>query len=202
MASRPNYKNRREHLKNLRKIRKGKQTSYRTVAAHKSSKGLFMTLGILFSVAVLALLVGSALMQYKDSRSTPPVAQTQAVLPAVDPSTIEVRVLNGCGDPGAGRGMTSHLRDLRFDVVAAGNADNFEYQQTVVVNHSERPELGQAVAAALGCQSLTSQPDEMAMVDVTVILGKDWQKYVVAPQPPEKRSMVKRLLSKARSLLR
>ncbi|MCE5273455.1 LytR C-terminal domain-containing protein [bacterium] len=222
MPSRPYSRNRREHLKNLRKSRKGQavETNRRTLSAAAprrgkplvTLKGLLTSLALVAALAVLVLFMTSAWLQYRESALAQKASQEQAAqavvpgqnlaLPPVDPATVEVRVLNGCGEPGAGRDMTTRLRDLRFDVVSAANADNFDYENTLVVNHTERPEVGLAVANSLGCTHLTSQPDEMALVDVTVILGRDWSSYVTPPQPETPPPVtIKSIVARARSII-
>ncbi len=104
----------------------------------------------------------------------------------MDPGAVEVRVLNGCGAAGAGRLMTNRLRDHRFDVVIAENAQHFGYEYTVVINHTPRPEVGRAVAAAIGCERVSFEEDHQALVDATVILGQDWEELLgdtLAPGP-------------------
>jgi len=222
MANRPYSRNRSEHLKNLRKSRKGHvvETNRRSLAASPrrgaglpiSLNGILMGLGLLVAAGFMLLFLASAWSQYREVTAAKKAQQEQTAmvgqdsaglaLPPVDPATVEVRVLNGCGEPGAGRDMTTRLRDLRFDVVSAGNAENFDYENTLVVNHTERPEVGLAVSHALGCTRLTSQPDEMALVDVTVILGRDWSSYVTPPQPEALPQVsLKSIMTRARSII-
>ncbi|MBN2288256.1 MAG: LytR C-terminal domain-containing protein, partial [Candidatus Glassbacteria bacterium] len=114
-------KPRREHLKNLRRIRKDKDITRKPAARKAAAEpgSLFTNLGLALIITVLVVLGGSAVLQNRlgsfdfVSSSLDP---SGAGLPAIDPATIEVRVLNGCGAPGAGRRMTTRLRDLHFDV--------------------------------------------------------------------------------------
>ncbi|HUU27512.1 MAG TPA: LytR C-terminal domain-containing protein [archaeon] len=199
-------KNRQKHLKNLRKAQKTRQqtqkTSSRKQAVSTHSNPL-VTLGLVLSSVIFVILLSSMFFQYKGSIWTPSqkAAGQEAVPVFVDPSTVEVRILNGCGVPGAGRTMSSHLRDLHFDVVSAENAENFSYEQTLVIDHSGRPEVGQAVAEALGCSRLSANVDDMALVDVTVILGQDWETFIKEPRKAGKSNRIQKVLSKAKSLL-
>ena len=190
MADTPRRRN-PQHLKKLRRARKGGyETNARAITiphpvVNVSINGILTTLGLLVAAGILVLFAASAWMQHKeDSARGKAAAALESqwgagdTLPVVDPATVEIRVLNGCGESGASRDMTTYLRDRRFDVVSAGNADNFNYENTMVVNHSVRPEIGQAVARSLGCNHLTSSPDDMALFDVTVILGRDWSTLV------------------------
>jgi len=72
------------------------------------------------------------------------------------------------------RAATDQLRDLGFDVVYFGNADDFDRTSTVVVDRVGRLDKASAVAAALGTSAVESDPDEELYLDVTVLLGADW----------------------------
>jgi LytR cell envelope-related transcriptional attenuator len=207
MARTTSGKSRREHLKNLRKISKSRVVSKKPAAARSSvaePSSLFTTVGLLLAVTAIAILAGSAIFQDRtgtfDFVSTDRYTKDQS-LPAIDPSTIEVRVLNGCGTPGAGRHMAGRLRGLNFDVVDSGNAENFSYAQTLVIGHSNLVETARAVAGAIGCKQVSSRPDNLAMVDVTVILGQDWQKFLNNPVDNEEPSTWEKLISAAKDIL-
>lgn len=181
MPDRPSNRQRRRHLKNLRKIQKIKHSQvsqFRHSAAASSKKNPLVALGLVVSAAVLLLFLGSMFFQYKDSLQLASAKSKSGEIPSVEPSTLELRVLNGCGVSGASRRMTQHLRDLHFDVVITENAQHFNYVNTLVINHTNRPEVGRAVAEALGCSHLSMQADDLVLTDVTVILGKDWEKFL------------------------
>jgi len=155
MAKHSTRKTRREHLKNLRKLRKGMAAPGKPKARSSASgeSSLFTTFGLVLSAAVLIVLVGSAILQnrlgpfeFASAIQNPPGEST----PAIDPATIEVRVLNGCGTPGASRKMASRLRDMHFDVVDSGNAENFSYAHTLVIGHSNRLNAARTVATVMG----------------------------------------------------
>ena len=180
MADRPPNRQRRKHLKNLRKIQKIKRsqtTHSRSSAVALSKNNPLVVLGLLASSAVLLLFFGSVFFQYQGRLPASPDELKSGKVPAVDPASVEVRVLNGCGIPGASRKMAQHLRDLHFDVVAMDNAEHFNYANTLVIDHTDRAEVGRAVAGAIGCSRLSRQSDDLALTDVTVILGKDWEKF-------------------------
>jgi len=201
MADRPANRQRREHLKNLRKAKKGKRekkTQAHSTAAAASPDNALVTLGLIVCSTMLVLFVISAVLQYSDTLPAKADKSDSAAVPAVEPSAVEVRVLNGCGAPGASRRMTERLRDLRFDVVATDNAQNFDYPNTLVVNHTDRPEIGMTVAQALGCGRLSQEKDDMAMAHVTVILGQDWETFLtVKPEEEPRRGRVRKIISKA-----
>ena len=207
MTKRFSSKTRREHLKNLRKIRKFKVATGKPAAARSSlatGPGLLITVGLVLSIAALVVLAGSAILQDRIGSfefASAIQATAEKTLPAIDPATIEVRVLNGCGVPGAGRSMASRLRDLHFDVVDSGNAENFSYTHTLVIGHSNRLDTARIVARSMGCSRVSSRPDNLAMVDVTVILGQDWKKFLSSHDDMEELNTWEKLIAKAKSLL-
>lgn len=186
MADKPARRQRRQHLKNVRRVSKDRTPVRKMASAQAaaiSGGDVMITLGLIVTSVVLLLFLASAFMQYGFNYSgggEPPseVSGKAATMPPVERSTIEVRLLNGCGTSGASRQMTTRVRDLGFDVVIADNADHFGYEHTLVVDHTDRVEVGRAVATALGCGQLSAQHDELAMAHVTVILGKDWESFL------------------------
>ena len=101
----------------------------------------------------------------------------------VDPSVfqIQVEVLNGCGERGIGQLVMRYLRDKGFDVVNIDNADHFEYRETIVLDRrgTDGPtEAARAVGGALGTHNVLLQQNEDRMVDVSVVIGKDYDELL------------------------
>jgi hypothetical protein len=86
---------------------------------------------------------------------------------------IVVEVLNGCGRPGVAEQVASHLRGQGFDVMYIGNADDFDFAETLIVDRAGDRDKAHAVAAALGEAPVVYQVSSAFFVDVTVILGED-----------------------------
>ena len=130
----------------------------------------------LFALVVIGtvVLLGSAMWQWlPEERAT---ADEPVLSPAEDRVTVDVR--NAGGVAGMARAATDRLRGAGFDVVGIGNAGQFGLESSVVIDRVGKPETAGAVAAALGIDSVTSDPDPNLFVDVTVRLGSDW----MAPQ--------------------
>jgi len=91
---------------------------------------------------------------------------------------VVVEVLNGCGARGIARVVAEDLRIRGFDVVRIGNASDFRYPVTVVVDRSGSDGKAHQVARAMGCSHVVRQEASDAFLDVTVILGDDglWRK--------------------------
>jgi predicted outer membrane lipoprotein len=87
---------------------------------------------------------------------------------------VRVEVLNGAGVDRLARQATERLRELDFDVVYYGNAEEFDRERSVVIARLDSVEPARRVADVLGLQEVIHQPDRNLYLDVTVILGVDW----------------------------
>jgi LytR cell envelope-related transcriptional attenuator len=90
---------------------------------------------------------------------------------------IQVEVLNGTRRQGAARAATRLLRTQGFDVVFLGNADSLS-RSTQVLARRGNPDRARAVSAALGGGKVSVDGDTLRRVDVTVILGDDFQPHL------------------------
>jgi hypothetical protein len=157
-------------------------------AARKGAKG--GALRVVFAVGVLLLvgiLVGSAISQW---RGVPVVPLPQSVHARGASGRVRVEVLNGGGYAGAARAATETLRDLGFDVVFFGNAGTSDRDSSVVLDRIGALDRARDVADALRIRNLRSEPDSNLYLDVTVVLGRDWQPATpveVVPEPVQRR---------------
>jgi len=145
--------------------------SKKAKSASRKKKGLRargLELGILFLFLVLVLFFYSIVYQRWLSPAQEPPSP-------VEQKVIRVEVLNGCGVAGLAGEMTDYLRLKGFDVVNVGNAENFNFPETLVVDRvGDMPSAWQ-VARAVGIDNVIQQKDEDLLLDVTLILGKDYQ---------------------------
>jgi hypothetical protein len=106
---------------------------------------------------------------------------------AVPGRIIRVQVQNGCGVSGAGNKLASVLRRAGgFDVIDIGNADAFDFEQTVVVDRTGDGVAARAVARALGDPPIIRQRQAGRSFAVTVIVGYDggrWKKALAGGTP-------------------
>lgn len=95
-----------------------------------------------------------------------------------------VEVLNGNGVPGVAAEYTEFLREEGFDVQNTENADNFSYENTLVIARSENRQKAYAVARALliDTSRVQSNIDPSLQLDVTVILGDDYNNLAIYDQ--------------------
>lgn len=117
--------------------------------------------------------------------------RTGGDVPDVEPRTlplpegrVRVEVLNGGGMAGAARRATDLSREAGFDVVYFGNAPSFDHAESEVVDRVGRPELARAVAEVLGIHNVVSDPDPDLYLDVSVVLGRDWEPSVGPESDP------------------
>jgi hypothetical protein len=89
-------------------------------------------------------------------------------------SEIRVQVLNGCGVAGAGAGMASVLRQAGgLDVIEIANADQFDFESSLVLDRTGDSAPAQRVAKILNGARVLRQRRSDAQSDVTVIVGYD-----------------------------
>jgi hypothetical protein len=118
-----------------------------------------------FLVLLLLVLAGRSLRRDR-------VAGHAFDIPTGD-GRIVVEVLNGSGKTGLGRLGTRRLRRMGLDVVYFGNAEASDSTRVI----ARRGDRGRAetVRDALGVGLVVVAPDTLRRVDVSVILGQDFQ---------------------------
>ena len=137
---------------------------------------------ILFLVfAGLGILMGSSLAQWW--HEVPEATVSTGVSPGS--GRVKVQVLNGGGLSGVAWEATRTLRDLGFDVVSYGNAGTFSEDPSVVIDRVGRFQTAGLVAEALGIEAVLSEPDSSLYVDVSVVLGPEWTRPPLLPEPEE-----------------
>jgi hypothetical protein len=119
-------------------------------------------------LVLLVVAVGFVLM---------PGAETKQVVQApitAPKGRVTVEVLNGTQRQGAARTATRMLRHSGLDVVFLGNADSLSPRTRVLARRGDSVRA-RYVAAALGTGAVTVEIDTFRRVDVSVILGDDFQ---------------------------
>jgi hypothetical protein len=127
------------------------------------------------------VLLGSFLLEWRGQELAVPTSRPDfeglpsSIAPESSTERISVEVLNGAGVPGAAALITEALRDAGYDVKTFGNAPSFEYEETLVIDRSERLGAARSVADALGVDEVRSEPQPALYLDATIILGTDWR---------------------------
>lgn len=155
------------------------QPRYRSVTPPSPPRGNSRRYILNGTIAVLALLVLALSYSFVERTFVHPSVDAHRVGPAGRPAgaTIQLDVLNGCGSSGAGSTVTSYLRARGFDVVDLRNFKTFDVRETLVIDRVANRENARRVAYALGVpeSNIVEQLSPDYYVDVTVVIGKDYQ---------------------------
>lgn len=101
--------------------------------------------------------------------------------PQAAPSAAQVQVLNGAAADGVAGRVTEILRAEGFAMTDANNAPQI-YEQTTVIDYTDRPDARQQIGEILGIDRSNIQlasnvdaPPQTNGVDIVVIIGTDYQ---------------------------
>ena len=106
-------------------------------------------------------------------------ADESAIADSLKPR-IQVEVLNGCGGSGKAEILTNFLRSKGIDVVNLGNYRSFEIEKSIIISRNNKIRSAEKVASSLGLNesSIITQTNPDYMLDITLILGKDYNKLI------------------------
>ncbi|KAA3606963.1 MAG: LytR family transcriptional regulator [Calditrichaeota bacterium] len=90
---------------------------------------------------------------------------------------IEVQVLNGSGTDGLANECRNYLRTLDYDVVSEGNAEDYNFESTIIIDRKGKVRNAEKVAYALNVpyDNVIQQINDYLYLDVTIIIGKDYK---------------------------
>ncbi len=94
------------------------------------------------------------------------------------PSEIKVQVLNGSGKPGVAKRVRDKLVRNGYNVVEFGNADSQNYKETIILDRVGNMKKAVKVASLLKCNLIFPKINKFIMIDITVIVGKDYKKIL------------------------
>jgi len=100
--------------------------------------------------------------------------QAEEELPPIEKSTVNITILNGSGVAGLASKLADKFVEEEYQVVKKANADNFDYDKTVVKYEVGMQREADAVVEslrALGIEPTVQVGDEVT--DVVVIFGSD-----------------------------
>ena len=111
--------------------------------------------------------------------------QTQEEVVTGAERTITVTILNGVGTPGIAAELSDALKSQvyesgkdKFDILEAGNADNFNYSESEIVVYSSNESVIMTAASEikgmLGTGNITTREEEVVSSDIVIILGSDY----------------------------
>jgi hypothetical protein len=96
----------------------------------------------------------------------------------VDPSQVQVQVLNGVGIAGAAHLVADQLRSAGFDVVGIGNAARTVGQSGIIYS----PDQAAAFRTLSGATGVTLSSTQGTGAALILVVGQDWQGALPAPQ--------------------
>ena len=139
------------------------------------------TVGFGLTLAAVAVLLGSLVWgilgggEAAEGGMEMPVSAGTSPGPAVD-ERIRVEVLNASDVSGLARRVTERLRRAGFDVVYYGNASGaVARDSTTLLQRNRNDAAVAAVAEELGVERIEQAPDTSLYLEVTVVLGSDWE---------------------------
>jgi len=86
--------------------------------------------------------------------------------------------LNACGTNGAAGEVSAHLRKNGFDVVDIGNNDEWYYDHTIIASRKKNMTVAKQVASVLGTERFFFLRHKSTLLDVTVFVGKDYERLI------------------------
>lgn len=100
----------------------------------------------------------------------------------MDPKSIRIEVLNGCGVPKIAMIAKIYLRNIGFDVLDIGDTTE-QFKESLIVEHiNEDKRHALAVAKELGISKrnvlFVKDTLQGGLYHVTFILGDDYRKYI------------------------
>lgn len=88
-----------------------------------------------------------------------------------------VQILNGNGVVAIGQQVAGRLSGGGYRIVLTGNADRFDYEQTLIVVYDDTPEqlaVAEDVRERLGVGEIQRSATPQSVVDVTIVVGADF----------------------------
>jgi len=96
--------------------------------------------------------------------------------PIPPPGSYQLEVLNGTGEKNLVKRITLRLRRIGMDVLIEGNAESFDFEQSIIIDRKGNRNLAESVARRLGCRRVIQQIQVNPKVDLTFVVGSDWDK--------------------------
>jgi len=116
--------------------------------------------------------------------TTDPQSTEEQAAPALQPSDITITVRNGAGIVGCAKQAASILKAQAFKVKDVGNANQFVYDDTLVVYKRDKAAAEQVLSALPpGTKLVESRGMYAFTTDVLVVVGKDWDLSKVPVTP-------------------
>ena len=87
-------------------------------------------------------------------------------------------VLNGSGKAGIAKRIRDKLVRNGFNVIEFANAETQNYENTLILDRTGNMRKSLKIAGILKCRNVFPKINKFIMIDVTVIVGKDYKKHL------------------------
>ena len=138
--------------------RKQKKKSKKKKKKSGSSPWAAILIALLVSAMVLSVAVRWAGMDGKASLPDEPFS---------------IEILNGSGETGLAMRTRMELLKMGIDVLNVGDAEHYDYRESILVDRKGNPALMKKLSRLLGVRRIIVQVQERPQVDATLIIGKD-----------------------------
>jgi LCP family protein required for cell wall assembly len=88
---------------------------------------------------------------------------------------LNIEILNGSTNPGQAQSLRNYFVEYGFNIVHYGNALRSDYDKTLVIDRTGRPSVAKRIADIINCDEVHTRIDKSLMVDVTIIIGNDFE---------------------------
>jgi LCP family protein required for cell wall assembly len=95
--------------------------------------------------------------------------------PAPVKDQIDIEILNGSNNPGQALSLRNYLLEYGLNILHYGNALRSDFEKTQVIDRTGAPALARKVADIINCTEVTTKVDKTLMVDVSIIIGNDFE---------------------------
>ena len=140
----------------------------------------------LLAIVAGAVLLGAVLRpvgEKEGGKQEKEAAPTVAPRPQLDVEQLRIRiaVLNGCGRPNLATHLMRKVRSLGFDVIDEGNAENFNFHHSLVIDRTGDLQKARQVATAVGIPHYIQQIAEetFRLEDVSIVIGRDYRRLKI-----------------------
>ncbi len=136
----------------------------------------------IFSV-VLAVIIAVGTVLYLQNKNVETVVEEDEsdLLPPV-----QIKILNGCGIPGAANLIADALYYENIVVTSTGNANSFNYNKSIIIVKKDIPEDLKRLRKMTTIDEYTLAVTERTTAPFYVIVGKDYEQVIKRIRSKEK----------------
>lgn len=111
---------------------------------------------------------------------------------AIEPESLRVQILNGCGIAGAASTFSRHVKtnagpDFIVDVLDEGNFESFQQEKTLLIARKAKHENAVRFAAKIGLSpdriSYKELESNFYDIDYSLVVGADYEKLIALKKP-------------------